>query len=519
MNPWRTERNALIDRWYGHVPKPTRNLSRTQQTPVSQADYLGIPAPINSRYHAFDYCLAWLGALSAKGYGHVEAAGEKQPAHHATYRMTGRQIPAGLQLNHLCNRPYCVQPAHLYPGTAQDNTDDRKVFNSHELVLVEHLPYMTPETLEGDDFLIRLAQPSRYQTPTPWDPPIRQGQDHLVEWTCPGHIYQIPAGDAKVCRVCVHSDMIDAVQGFHPSVTATDLLPALRGMEKALDRLISGTLSQPEHAEWLERLNHRTSGIGRGRQHDPIDCPCHLCVPDRRRLQTIIDENLTSHERSVANACVLLRPELARALDDARKAVIEHQALISDTWTQRQKYAYRHHLPACKNTALERTQHLTLLESNLATTFLAFLEHEDWPSLQDSETIVLLRILLPAGPTCITQTHIDRVSPLIRTALYRLHEAVRRQILAFHLTQTKELEERLTMVALEFCTRCLTSMASYDLTGVALNSQTWPHPHSGCAAITVPIEFEIPEPMTPGGGFTHMQLGHQQPRYQSGRII
>ena len=30
------------------------------------------------------------------------------------------------QVNHLCNRPFCVQPAHLYEGTAKQNAEDHQ---------------------------------------------------------------------------------------------------------------------------------------------------------------------------------------------------------------------------------------------------------------------------------------------------------------------------------------------------------------------------------------------------------
>ena len=30
------------------------------------------------------------------------------------------------QVNHLCHRPFCIQPAHLYLGDAQSNAEDRQ---------------------------------------------------------------------------------------------------------------------------------------------------------------------------------------------------------------------------------------------------------------------------------------------------------------------------------------------------------------------------------------------------------
>ena len=34
------------------------------------------------------------------------------------------------QVNHLCHRPFCVQPAYLYLGDAQTNAEDRKARQS-----------------------------------------------------------------------------------------------------------------------------------------------------------------------------------------------------------------------------------------------------------------------------------------------------------------------------------------------------------------------------------------------------
>ena len=36
----------------------------------------------------------------------------------------------GEQVNHLCHRPFCIQPAHLYLGNAQTNAEDRKARQS-----------------------------------------------------------------------------------------------------------------------------------------------------------------------------------------------------------------------------------------------------------------------------------------------------------------------------------------------------------------------------------------------------
>ena len=35
------------------------------------------------------------------------------------------KLRSGQQVNHLCQRPFCLQPGHLYAGDKQDNADDR----------------------------------------------------------------------------------------------------------------------------------------------------------------------------------------------------------------------------------------------------------------------------------------------------------------------------------------------------------------------------------------------------------
>ena len=37
-----------------------------------------------------------------------------------------RAVRKERQVNHLCNRPFCVQPAHLYEGTAKQNAEDHQ---------------------------------------------------------------------------------------------------------------------------------------------------------------------------------------------------------------------------------------------------------------------------------------------------------------------------------------------------------------------------------------------------------
>lgn len=66
-------------------------------------------------------CWIWQ-AASKKGYGVSSWLGRFDAAHRVSYRAFVGPIPEGLQIDHLCRVPMCVNPAHLEPVTARENT-------------------------------------------------------------------------------------------------------------------------------------------------------------------------------------------------------------------------------------------------------------------------------------------------------------------------------------------------------------------------------------------------------------
>ena len=62
-------------------------------------------------------CWEWTGHVNNAGYGRVK----NDYAHRLAYEMFVGPIPDGADLDHLCRRRSCVNPAHLEPVTRSEN--------------------------------------------------------------------------------------------------------------------------------------------------------------------------------------------------------------------------------------------------------------------------------------------------------------------------------------------------------------------------------------------------------------
>lgn len=81
-----------------------------------------------SRYEADPNtgCWLWLGAIATNGYGVVcDDDGRKIGAHRFFYEQAQGAIPEGMHVCHHCDTRPCVNPAHLFIGSANDNNRDK----------------------------------------------------------------------------------------------------------------------------------------------------------------------------------------------------------------------------------------------------------------------------------------------------------------------------------------------------------------------------------------------------------
>lgn len=70
-------------------------------------------------------CHIWIGRLTADGYGQIDFADGTARAHRVAWELAnGRPVPEGMIVCHTCDVPCCVNPAHLWVGTINDNNRD-----------------------------------------------------------------------------------------------------------------------------------------------------------------------------------------------------------------------------------------------------------------------------------------------------------------------------------------------------------------------------------------------------------
>ena len=320
---YRRERDLIIERWYGRKPTGRNPGPRRSWAdgPIRPEDGFGIENPVNHPFPLFGYCIAWRYTLDSDGYGTQTIDGGSEKVHRAVYRQTRGPIPDGLQINHLCDRPYCYQPSHLYAGTQQDNSDDSALFRAGSPISQWELANYFDREHSDDPFLQRMRETQRHDGTQPWDPVEQPPQVSWESFECEEHDFAIPMlsdTDDRICRICEEFEMsLGMDRDREVPALISELWPASQSVPELLDAIRNSEFAGDLTARQRRSAYYRSTLRVFGGTHRLRSCDCYLCGADRGSFREAMNGNLTTAMRMTLDLCNVLRKDIEDAVADA----------------------------------------------------------------------------------------------------------------------------------------------------------------------------------------------------------
>ena len=283
---YKYERDMIVRRWYGSEPtsrNPKHSWQWSDSEPIGPADGYGIETPPNLPFPLAGHCLAWKYALNGDGYGVQTIEGRAILVHRAVFQQTRPGgIPEGKNIHHLCDRPYCFQPTHLYAGTQLDNSDDSRLFRSTDFMNAWERANYFPSQSDLSPMAQRLRDTQRQDGTHPWEPVEHPTQASMESFVCERHDYSIPVqgGETRICRIC---DGFEAWEDFEfqDAALIADLWPSSHTVSEILTAIYQSDFMSDELAQDRTSAYRRCHEVG-SRHADLRICDCFPCQRDRR---------------------------------------------------------------------------------------------------------------------------------------------------------------------------------------------------------------------------------------------
>ena len=481
------ERDAIIRRWYGGNPQPMA--SRRRKGPITPRDCLGIPIPVNLPFMPLGHCMVWKHGLNRYGYGVLTVDGQQELAHRTVFIQTQGGIPEGMQVNHLCNRPYCVQPSHLYAGTVQDNKDDSRIFNDPGLIHAPSAMYFPGSGEAKDPLVRRLRQREGYWDMKPWEPVEQLPQLPLEEFSCPRHDFAITmqGGESRICRICEISEFDqETADGDGTWLIIAEICPASQTVTPIFDKIANSEFVGDSRLETRRRAYRRESQPFWQGSHDLRNCRCAYCTQDRRTFRDALDPLLTKEESEILDISDRLEPLITTALQEASADMMEAWArklgMIGE-----QVLSLREHIRGCPNSTSELTRKSRTIESDFAYLLFALGQFQERAEMLDDQGFqqVMMR-------WATVRMRDEDEENVFLSVLPAADETAERMALAWeteadglmrpYLENRPGLHEDIRFLARMLAKKHIFEHLRYELLGRNSSTEQRPHPHRGCAA-------------------------------------
>ena len=431
--------------------------------------------------------MVWRYGLTREGYGYLTIDGKCVLAHRVAFIHTRGQIPGDLQVNHLCNRPYCVQPSHLYAGTKQDNKDDSQIFGKADLLHAPWIMDWSNIASVDEPILQRLLNSDRYDGAEPWNPVVQPAQKPLEEFICPGHDFAITmfGGNSKICRICETSQLQEKmIDEIGISELISELYPVSRTVTPILSKIWASDFVRDRYRETRHKACNRSHRPFWEGTHDLRNCGCYYCTRDRQTFRKAIEPLLTREESELLDICNRLDPQIGTFLEEAAGEMMEAWARKKGL-NEVQAQTLREHLKYCVN-----SESSSFLGSELAYLLHALANFDTWEEMLKDRVFQLN--MYGFGIISVRKAdeeHIKRlIWPVMGKVVNRIVVAWEREsgsLLRPYIEMKPELIRDIKSLALALTFKQVFERLRFELLGRNSSGEQEPHPHSGCLASIV----------------------------------